>query len=64
MTRRGVHPDTPAADLIFAAGPYRIMADLQTPVYAEMARRDADFYARLEKVGFLHAVADSVAAPC
>jgi putative flavoprotein involved in K+ transport len=48
----GVTTDT--ADLIFASVPYRIMADLQKPVYAEMARRDADFYARLEKVGFLH----------
>jgi putative flavoprotein involved in K+ transport len=45
---------TDKADLIFASVPYRIMADLQVPVYAEMARRDADFYARLEKAGFLH----------
>jgi putative flavoprotein involved in K+ transport len=45
---------TDKADLIFASVPYRIMADLQVPVYAEMARRDADFYARLEQAGFLH----------
>jgi putative flavoprotein involved in K+ transport len=45
---------TDKADLIFASVPYRIMADLQVPVYAEMARRDADFYARLDKAGFLH----------
>jgi putative flavoprotein involved in K+ transport len=48
----GVTTDT--ADLIFASVPYHIMASLQVPVYAEMARRDADFYARLEKAGFLH----------
>jgi len=45
---------TDKADLIFASVPYRIMPDLQIPVYEEMARRDVDFYARLEKSGFLH----------
>jgi putative flavoprotein involved in K+ transport len=45
---------TDKADMIFASVPYRIMADLHIPVYEEIARRDADFYARLEKAGFLH----------
>ena len=44
---------TEKADLIFASIPYRIMADFQIPVYQEMARRDADFYERLKKAGFL-----------
>jgi putative flavoprotein involved in K+ transport len=44
---------TDKADLIFASIPYRIMAEFQKPVYAEMKRRDADFYARLEQAGFL-----------
>ncbi len=41
------------ADLIFASVPYKIMADLQKPVYAEMKVRDADLYERLEKAGFM-----------
>lgn len=41
------------ADLIFASIPYKIMHTFQIPVYEEMARRDADFYERLEKAGFL-----------
>ena len=45
---------TDKADLIFASVPYKIMHAFHIPVYAEMARRDADFYARLEKAGFLH----------
>ena len=40
------------ADLIFASVPYRIMPGLQTPVYEEMKKRDADLYARLEQRGF------------
>ncbi|MCU4160530.1 NAD(P)/FAD-dependent oxidoreductase [Acidiphilium sp. AL] len=44
---------TDKADLIFASIPYRIMAELQKPIYAEMKQRDADFYARLEKAGFM-----------
>jgi putative flavoprotein involved in K+ transport len=47
----GITTDT--ADLLFASVPYRLLGPLQVPVYAEMARRDADFYARLEKAGFL-----------
>jgi len=41
------------ADLIFASVPYRIMHTFQIPVYEEMARRDADFYERLRKAGFM-----------
>ena len=41
------------ADLIFASVPYKILHEFQIPVYEEMARQDADFYARLEKAGFL-----------
>jgi putative flavoprotein involved in K+ transport len=44
---------TELADLIFASIPYRILPSLQTPVYEEMARIDADFYQRLEKAGFM-----------
>ena len=45
---------TDKADLIFASLPYKILHTLQIPVYEEMARRDADFYKRLEKAGFMH----------
>ena len=44
---------TDRADLIFASIPYRIMHEFQVPVYAEMKKRDAGFYARLERAGFL-----------
>jgi putative flavoprotein involved in K+ transport len=49
--RSGVDTDT--ADLIFASLPYRALPALQVPVYEEMKRRDADFYARLEKADFM-----------
>ena len=45
---------TERADLIFASIPYRIMAELQIPLYEEMRERDHDFYARLEQAGFEH----------
>ena len=44
---------TNKADLTFASVPYKIMPGFQIPVYEAMARRDADFYARLEKAGFM-----------
>ena len=44
---------TNTADMIFASIPYQIMHTFQIPVYEEMAKRDADFYAGLEKAGFL-----------
>ena len=47
---RGITTDK--ADMIFASMPYRIMHEGQIPVYAEARRRDAEFYARLEKAGF------------
>ncbi len=43
---------TEKADLIFASLPYRILPDFQIPLYEEMKKRDADFYAGLEKAGF------------
>jgi putative flavoprotein involved in K+ transport len=45
---------TERADLIFASIPYRIMAELQIPLYEQMRERDQDFYARLEQAGFEH----------
>jgi putative flavoprotein involved in K+ transport len=44
---------TEKADFIFASLPYRIMHEFQIPVYAEMKKRDADLYERLEKAGFM-----------
>jgi putative flavoprotein involved in K+ transport len=44
---------TDKADLIFASLPYKILHTLQIPVYEEMAKRDAHFYQRLEKAGFM-----------
>ena len=44
---------TDMADLIFASIPYKAMAPLQIPIYDEMAKRDAEFYARLKSAGFL-----------
>ncbi|TDT32702.1 NAD(P)-binding domain-containing protein [Naumannella halotolerans] len=43
---------TNRADLTFASLPYRIMHEFQIPLYNEIRERDADFYARLEAVGF------------
>ena len=45
--------DHDKADLIFASIPYKLLGPMQVPVYAEMRKRDADLYARLEKAGFL-----------
>jgi len=44
---------TRKADLTFASLPYRILPELQIPVYNAIRERDADFYARLKKAGFL-----------
>jgi putative flavoprotein involved in K+ transport len=43
---------TEKADMIFASLPYRLLPDLQVPVYAQIRERDADFYERLERAGF------------
>jgi putative flavoprotein involved in K+ transport len=45
---------TEKADMTFASLPYRILAELQVPVYQQIRERDADFYARLEAAGFQH----------
>jgi putative flavoprotein involved in K+ transport len=44
---------TAKADLIFASLPYKILHEFQIPVYNAIRERDADFYQRLEKAGFL-----------
>ncbi|MFF2323078.1 NAD(P)/FAD-dependent oxidoreductase [Agrobacterium sp. NPDC058088] len=44
---------TRKADLIFASLPYRIMHEFQVPIYNRIRERDADFYAALEKAGFM-----------
>ena len=44
---------TDMADLLFASIPYRIMHTFHIPVYQEIARRDADLYESLKRVGFL-----------
>jgi putative flavoprotein involved in K+ transport len=44
---------TQKADLTFASLPYRILHMFQIPVYDAIHERDADFYARLEKAGFM-----------
>ncbi len=44
---------TNKADMIFASLPYKILHTLQIPVYEEMAKRDAEFYKKLEKAGFM-----------
>src|SRR5207302_9707611 len=44
---------TRKADLTFASVPYAVMHTFQTPVYDAIRERDADFYARLEKAGFM-----------
>jgi putative flavoprotein involved in K+ transport len=49
--KAGIDVDT--ADLIFASLPYKALPPLQVPVYDQMKERDADFYAKLEKSGFM-----------
>ena len=44
---------TRKADLTFASLPYRIMHEFQIPLYQQMKERDAEFYADLEKAGFM-----------
>jgi putative flavoprotein involved in K+ transport len=46
--------DVNKADLLYAATPYKLQALGMIEVYKEIKRRDADFYARLEKAGFMH----------
>jgi putative flavoprotein involved in K+ transport len=49
--KSGIDVDT--ADLIFASLPYKALPALQVPVYQQMKERDAEFYKRLEKAGFM-----------
>src|SRR6202011_4304302 len=49
--KSGITTDT--ADLIFASVPYKIMHTFHIPVYKAIAERDAEFYERLTKAGFL-----------
>ena len=44
---------TEKADMTFASLPYRILHEVQAPVYAQIRERDAEFYARLERAGFM-----------
>ena len=44
---------TDKADLLFAATPFRMMPREQIPIYEQVRRRDAPFYDRLAKSGFL-----------
>jgi putative flavoprotein involved in K+ transport len=41
------------ADLIFASVPYKVLPAVQIPLYEQMKKKDADFYRRLEKAGFM-----------
>ena len=45
--------DVDKADMIFASVPFRLFPQDQRRLYAEIARRDADLIARLNKAGFL-----------
>jgi len=45
---------TEKADMIFASIPYALLAGFQVPVYKQIAERDAKFYKKLEKAGFMH----------
>jgi putative flavoprotein involved in K+ transport len=44
---------TDKADLIFASIPYRIMHEFQKPIYDRIREMDAEFYAGLERAGFM-----------
>ncbi len=49
---RGI--STQLADLTVASTPFRLLPQLQQPIYKEMRARDADLYAALEQAGFLY----------
>lgn len=44
---------TDKADMLFASIPYKIMGDFHRPVFDAIRERDQDFYAGLEKAGFM-----------
>ncbi len=50
--------DVTKADYLYVATPYKVQARNLIEVYKEIKKRDADFYARLEKVGFMHDFGD------
>ena len=43
---------TEIADLTLAATPFKLLPELQKPIYEEIRRRDAELYAGLERAGF------------
>jgi putative flavoprotein involved in K+ transport len=47
---RGI--STQLADLTVASVPFKVLPELQRPIYSEIRKRDADLYAGLEKAGF------------
>jgi len=47
---RGI--STAIADLTVASVPFKVLPDLQRPIYSEIRKRDAELYAGLEKAGF------------
>ena len=53
---RGI--DVTKADYLYVATPYKVQARGLIDVYKEIKKRDADFYARFEKVGFMHDFGD------
>jgi putative flavoprotein involved in K+ transport len=55
---------TERADTIFASFPYRIMADVQIPLYEQIREQDREFYAGLERAGFLLDFGDDDSGLC
>ena len=49
---RGI--STEIADLTVASVPFKVLPELQRPLYAEMRKRDAELYDGLAKAGFQH----------
>jgi putative flavoprotein involved in K+ transport len=45
---------THKADMVVASIPYKIRHEFEMPITKEIARRDAKFYAKLKKAGFMH----------
>jgi putative flavoprotein involved in K+ transport len=45
---------TEIADLTLAATPFRLLPEMQKPVYEEIKKRDAELYSGLERAGFRH----------
>ena len=45
--------DVQRADLIYASIPFKLLADVQIPLYEKIRKLDAKFYLDLEKSGFL-----------